>query len=63
MFDIQNEGQLAGITNLHLLGARGSCPNCFISLSIFPDDMKTERFRLHKSLKKLKLCNLFSEVA
>lgn len=24
--------------------------------------MKTKRFRLHKSVKKLKLCNLFSEV-
>lgn len=63
MLDMQNEGQLAGIANLHLLGASGNCPNRFISLSIFLDDMKTERFRLHKSLKKLKLRGLFSEVA
>lgn len=59
---MQKEGQLADIANLHQLGASGNCQNSFISLSIFLDNMKTKRFRLHRSLKKLKLCNLLGEV-
>lgn len=60
---MQNEGQLAGTANLYQLGANKNCQDCFISLSVILDGMKTEGFRLHKSLKKLKCWNLFREVA
>jgi len=62
MFDMQNESQLAGIANLHLFGASGNCPICFISQSVFLDDMKTERFGLHNVLGSARTWLIFTRI-